>query len=194
MRDWGRVWFCCLEDHLPTLGCFGRISACTGPAKTALFLRLLAPGFSIPLQDSRGTSSRACGSGVAWWGCHSEDEAPLGWGKVCTAAFVPSWPCPPCLFLTKGAELLRPSVCRPFPQMAPLCAVKLLPFPGLFFWGKCMKLIVQSLGLCVQLPALAGETVPLNTRGVRHLWGRLPFKLSLIFTSVKKLVYLMCIS
>lgn len=41
----------------------------------------------------------------------------------------------PCLLLTKGAELLRPSVCRPFPQIAPLCAVKLLPFPGLFFWG-----------------------------------------------------------
>lgn len=57
-----------------------------------------------------------------------------------------------------------------------------------------MKLIVQSLGLCVQLPALAGGTVPLNTRGVRHLWGRLPFNLSLIFTSVKKSVYLMCIS
>lgn len=135
MRDWGKVWFCCLEDHLPTLGHFGRISACTGPAKTALFLWLLAPGFSIPLQDNRGTSSRACGSGVAWWGCRREDEAPLGWGKVCMAAFVLSWPCPPCLLLTKGAELLRPSVCRPFPQIAPLCAVKLLPFPGLFFFG-----------------------------------------------------------
>lgn len=59
-------------------------------------------------------------------------EMLLGWGKVCRSSSCPTRTCPCWLFHMKRSKLLLASTLRPLAQIAPIGAVKCLPFSGLF--------------------------------------------------------------
>lgn len=126
--------------------------------------------------------------------------------RTCTCMFWSHWPsCPfgseqetlfPCplydLFpLTSSAQRERSASCISACAISASCTSLCCETPvssWLVFWKgkkkKCMKLIWQSLRLCVHLPSLPEEAVSLTVRSVRRLLGRLLSNLSVIFTSV----------